>query len=466
MPYLVAIERDPKCYKEIQENWSELAKELGHEVIAFSTMEDFNTEFSKPENVNKIILLLIVAAEEIKGDLVTGLSELKEKYKCNILLSMFDDPLKPLKKVSTFPVRNIIYKPFDLTILKEHTRFAIMSEKKIKTQFVHTTQVEATIESIKKFKMSQLSEFGFKIEKNYPLEKNKAYKFYHPLFANKKNQHAWARLLNETDTQYEMHFCQSVSVVLSQLRKKVASSKSKVNSPVWAGANANKQTALTIALQISDEAVANSTQELLTRNFKDLTFIANSDINPKQKISADVLITDVVYEENTLDAQFSKRPLIIRIYDDAPKRADLEKRFELEFIRIEKPLDRSFLVKVIYNLFPSLAENEEEIQKVTALIEDNISLSEVIKIQEFSEAAISFSDPHKYDLGLIMNIALPQDDEINLQEFKAKIHYVSEKPNPDKVYLYQFVLFGMKDQFLKNIRLWALQKHIEKNKAS
>jgi hypothetical protein len=263
-----------------------------------------------------------------------------------------------------------------------------------------------------------------------------------------------------------MHFCQSVGVVLSQLRKKVASSKSKVNSPVWVGANANKQVALTIALQISDEAVANSTQELLARNFKDLTFIANSDINPKQKISADVLITDVVYEENTLDVQFSKRPLTIRIYDDAPKRADLEKRFELEFIRIEKQLDRSFLVKVIYNLFPKLIENEEEIQKVTALIEDNISLSEVIKIQEFSEAAISFSDPHKYDLGLIMNIALPQEDEINLQEFKAKIHYVSEKPNPDKVYLYQFVLFGMKDQFLKNIRLWALQKHIEKNKAS
>ena len=133
MPYLVAIERDPKCYKEIQENWSELAKELGHEVIAFSTMEDFNTEFAKPENVNKIILLMIVAAEEIKGDLITGLNDLKDKHKCNILLSMFDDPLKPLKKVSTFPVRNIIYKPFDLTILKEHTRFAIMSEKKIKT---------------------------------------------------------------------------------------------------------------------------------------------------------------------------------------------------------------------------------------------------------------------------------------------------------------------------------------------
>ena len=111
-----------------------------------------------------------VAAEEIKGDLITSLNELKTQYKCQVLLTMFDDPLKPLKKASTIPVQNIIYKPFDLTILKEHTRFAISLGKKIKTLYVHTTQVETAIESIKKFKIKEFSEFGFKIEKNYYYE--------------------------------------------------------------------------------------------------------------------------------------------------------------------------------------------------------------------------------------------------------------------------------------------------------
>jgi hypothetical protein len=378
---------------------------------------------------------------------------------------MFDDPLKPLKKASTIPVQNIIYKPFDLTILKEHTRFAISLGKKIKTLYVHTTQVETAIESIKKFKIKEFSEFGFKIEKNYPLEKNKAYKFYHPIYTNKKNQHIWARFINETETHYEMHFCQSVSVIINQLRKKIATTKSKVKNPVWLGQSQNKQTALTIALQLSDEDLVKTLQELLDRNFKNLTFIPNSEIDPKKKTTADLLITEVNYEEKTLDAQFTSRPIVIRLNDDAPIRAELEKRFLLEFIRIQKPIDRSFLVKVLRNLFPELEEKQEEIQEATALVEENTSLSEVIKVQEFSEAAISFSDPHQYELGLVMNIALPQDDETTLKEIKAKIHFVSEKPNPDKVFLYQFVLYGMKDEFLKNIRLWALQKHIEKNKA-
>lgn len=464
MPYLVAIERDPKCYKEIQESWGEIAKELSHEVLMFKSMDEFNTEITKPENANKIILLMSIAAEEIKGDLVAGINGLKTKYKCDVLLTMFDDPLKPLKKIETLPVRNIIYKPFDLTILKEHTRFAIMSGSKIKTQFVHTTQVETQIESLKKFKILQLSEFGFKIEKTYPLEKNKAYKFYHPLFANKKNMHMWARLLGEDETSYELIFCQSVGVILSQLRKKVATASQKVKAPNWKGVPENNKPFITVALQIPDEAVSSSIQELLSRNYKDMTFILNANIDPKVPIDADLLITDAAHEANSLDAQFKTRPVVIRLYDDAPKRADLEKRFELEFIRMEKPVDRALLVKMIRVVFPAIVEGDEAVQLITAQMDELTSLSEVIKIQEFSEAAIAFSDAHKYELGQILDIALPQDDEANLQEIKAKIHYVSEKPTPDKVYLYQFVLFGMKDEYLKIIRLWSLQKHIERNK--
>lgn len=465
MPYLVAIERDPKCYKEIQENWSELARELGHEVLLFNSMDEFNTEISKPENTNKIILLMSVAAEEIKGDFAAGLAALKTKHKCDVLLTMFDDPLKPLRKQESLPVANVIFKPFDLTILKEHTRFAIMSGQKIKTQFVHTTQVETQIESLKKYKILQLSEFGFKIEKNHPLEKNKAYKFYHPLFANKKNMHLWARLLGEDENSYELIFCQSVGVVLSQLRKKVASAPQKVKAPVWKGVPENNKPFITVALQIPDEAVSSSIQELLSRNYKDMTFILNAGIDPKVPIEADLLITDVPYEANSLDAQFKGiKPVVIRLYDDVLNRADLETRFELEFVRMEKPVDRALLVKTIRVLFPAIVEGDEAIQLITAQTDEITSLSEVIKIQEFSEAAISFSDAHKYEIGQILDIALPQDDEANLQEIKAKIHYASEKPNQDKVYTYQFVLFGMRDEFLKIIRLWSLQKHIERNK--
>lgn len=466
MPYLIAIESDPKCYKEIQESWSDVAVESGHEVLLFPSLEKFKTEFEKPDNINKIILLMLISNDQIKGDLIADLTALKTKYKCELLLSVFDDPLKPIKKVETLPVHNIIYKPFDLTILKEHTRFAILKGDKLKSMYVHTTQSNTEIESLKKFKILQLSEFGFKIDKAYSLDIHKCYKFYHPLFANKKGQHAWGRVINSTADHYELMFAQTHTTILSQLRRKVASTPLKIKNPSWIGLSENKEVTLSIALQVQEEPLELALQDLFTRNFKDLTFIANKTIDPKRKITADVLITEMDYDAKQLESQFTKKPLVIKIFDKDLSREELEKRFDLEFIRMEKPIDRALLVKMLKLCFPLLQEAGEEIHRITVAPNEPTSLAEVLKIQDFSEAAITFTDIVRHNVGDILDIALPQDDEINLQEIKARVNFASEKSSGDKekVFTHQFVLFGMKDEHLKLIRLWALRKHIDRKK--
>ncbi|MEK6628329.1 MAG: hypothetical protein AABY53_06865 [Bdellovibrionota bacterium] len=466
MSYLIAIESDPKCYKEIEQGWADVAKELGHEVLLFKTIEEFKTEFAKPEYLNKVILLIIVGHDKFKGDLKTELEAFKTKYKCDLLLSIFDDPIKPVKKTELLPVHNIIYKPFDLTILKEHTRFAVLKGQKLRPLFVHTTQASTTIESLKRFKILQLSEFAFKIDKAHTLEINKSYKFYNSLFANKKNQHAWGRVINSAADYYELVFSQVSPPVLTQIRKKVATSNQKVKAPNWIGLSENKHTALRIALQVSEEAVEKSLQELLSRNFKDLSFVLNKDINPKAKIIADVIITEMAYDTKLIETQFLKKPLIIRIFDKEIPRSELEKSFEIEFLRIEKPLDKALLVKMFKLCYPMMTEGGEEIQRITAQLSDDTMLAEVVNIQDFSEAGITFTDKIRHEVGEIIEIALPQDDEANRQEIKAKVNFASEKPSGDKekVFSHQFVLFGMKDEYLKMIRLWALQKHIDKKK--
>ena len=466
MPYLIAIEKDPKCYKEIKESWADISKELGHEVLLFKSLAEFTTDFAKPDNINKVILLILISIEDLnKDDYAKHIDELKVKHKCEIMLTIFEDPLKPLKKSSLLPVRNIIYKPFDLTILKEHSRIALFHGTRVRTQFVHSTQVSAEIESLKKFKILEISEFGFKLDKKYKLEINKQYKFYHPLFSNKKQQHIWARVASENDKEYELYFCQITNIVLSQIRKKVASSTKKVKFPSWTGSEVNDQFHLKIALQLSDEPTVKAIEDLLTRNFKNMTFVAAKDIDPKQKTTADVLITDLEYDTKTFETQFSPKPLVIRIYEKNLDRHEVESRFELETLRLEKPIDRSFLVKIMKILYPALL-GKEDIQRITVQLDELTSLSEIIKIQEFSEAAILFTDTTKYQLDQVLEIALPQDDEANLHEMKAKIHYVADKYNNDKEKLFQqqLVLFGMKDEYLKIIRLWALQKHIERKK--
>jgi len=466
MSYIIAIESDPKCYKEIQGSWGDVAKELGHEAVLFKTLEDFKTEFTKPENINKVILLILVSHDKFKGDLKSELEALKTQFKCDLLLSIFDDPLKPVKKTKSFPVHNIIYKPFDLTILKEHTRFAIQRGQKLKPQYVHTTQANAKIESLKRFKILELSEFGFKIDKTYKLEINKSYKFYHPLFTNKKSQHAWGRITNAAADYFELMFCKISTPVLSQVRKRIATSTQKVKNPNWIGLSENKHSSLKVVLQLPDDTIAKSIQDLLSRNFKDITFILNNEINPKVKIEADVLLTEINYDQKTLDSQFLKKPFIIRIFEKEIPRDELEKSFEIEFLRIEKPIDKSFLVKIFRLCFPMLQQNEEEIQRITTQLNEETMLAEIINIQDFSEAAITFTDSIRHEVGEIIEIALPKDDEGNIQEMNAKVNFASEKPSADKdkVFSHQFVLYGMKDEYLKMIRLWALQKHIDKKR--
>ncbi len=466
MPYLIAIESDPKSHKEIKESWAEVSKELGHEVLLFRSLAEFSTEYAKPDNINKILLLILLNIDELnKTDQAKHIEELKAKHKCEIMLSIFEDPMKPLKKSSELPVRNIIYRPFDLTILKEHTRIALFHGQRVRTQFVHSTQVNAEIEAIKKFKILVISEFGFKLDKKYPLEKNKAYKFYHPLFTNKKQQNVWARMVSESETEYELYFCFMPTAVLSQIRRKVATSTNKVKYPIWTGSEVNDQFQLRVLIQLSDEQTMKSIEDLLGRNFKNITFVTTKEIDPKTKIQIDVIITDVEYDAKTVENQFTAPPVIIRVYDKDISRAELAARFEIENIRVEKPLDKAFLVKIFKIVFPALL-GKEEMQRITIVLNETISLTQIIKIQEFSEAAILFSDTTKYNLDQVLEIAMPQEDEANLHEMNAKIHYVAPNYNNEKEKLFQqqLVLFGMKDEYLKIIRLYALQKHIERKK--
>lgn len=515
MGYLVAIERDPKCFKEIQESWSEVTVELNHEMSLFTSLAEFeafqkelnaeieaeNAALENPDNTEnpeasekqpdkkplKKPVLILISIEELKlvlpetEDLAAKIQHLKTQYECEVMLTLFNDPVKPIKNIEQLPVGNVIYKPFDLTILKEHTRFALMPAKLVKTQHVHTTQTETIIEHLKKFMLLEVSEFGFKIDKKHKLEKNKAYKFYHPIFSHRKAQHIWARMIQETDQHYELFFCQNTNAVLSQIRKHIASSKTKAKDPVWQGLSENTQTALKIAIQ-TDEKTSATIQEVLGRNFQNLTFITDFDTNSKpapsaeaateessapKTIEADVLITEIKHSDTSLQAQFTNMPVVIRLFDENLTRLELKPRLELEYVRMEKaadrPLDRSLLIKTFRLLYPKLIATDEILQ-LTSIVNEITALAEVIKIKEFSEAAMLFSDKYIHELGEVIEIALPQEDENHLQEIKGKVHFVSEKPESDKLTLQQFVLFGMKDEYLKTMRLWSLQKHIEKNK--
>lgn len=468
MGYLIAVEHDPKCIRELTEAWQEVAKQLGHELMICPNLAELRAEMQKSERQSLPAVLLLVSLEELKidekkSDVAAEVEKLKAEFKCDVMVSCFDDPLKPHKKSDLWPVNNIIYKPFDLTILKEHTRFALHHSKKIRTLYVHNAQIESEVEVIKKFQLLELSEFSFKVDKKYPLKPGQVCKFYHGLFSNKKSQHAWVRVVNETPEHYELLFCQSIAVVLGQIRKRVAASTQKVKNPHWAGrADVANQT-LHITLQLNDEKTVQAAQELLSRNFQNLSFTLPAEIDNSKKIKTDVLLTDVEYTPSQLESQFESAPLVIRFFENpVTERQQIEKLLQSETLRFEKNFDRAHLVKAFKALFPQLVA-AEEIQILSALMNEPISLSEVAKVQEFSEAAVLMTRSEHQPLNEMIELALPQEDESNIREIKAKVHYSSDKPADKGLFEQQLVLYGVRDEVLKQIRLWSLHQHIAKN---
>ncbi len=459
MSFIVAIEPDPKTVKDINEAYLELSKVFNHKVLVFNDLNSFKTEWAKPEYKDQIVALLVINIESIATNIIDTIVGLKQVYQCDILATLFDDP-KISKNADQWPVQNLLYKPFDLTILKEHTRFALMKNQKVQTQYVHTTKAKADIESLKKLKAIQMTETGFKIGKIQPLIIGCVYKFYHPLFTNNKHLHIWGRVFSENETSYELIFCQLNPVILSSIRKKIVAAPSKLKNAAWTGRNTTNLTSITACINISEENQNAVVVDLLTRNFENITFVDKKDLKGRAKI--DLLITDVGLEKRQLENQFEAGMTYIRlIQPNKPiKRIELETRFIDETLRLEKPLDKAIIVKMVKQLFPMLKEVEPQ-QVVSVSFEEPLMLSTLIEVEEYSEAAVAFKMPAQIPIDTMLDITLSQEDEFLMKEMKAKVHYVDEKENGSGTYHHQMILYGMKDEFLKLIRLWTLQRHIQ-----
>lgn len=143
---------------------------------------------------------------------------------------------------------------------------------------------------------------------------------------------------------------------------------------------------------------------------------------------------------------------------------DNEEKYWAQFVRdvMYIPIDRSYLAKKIFLTF---ADKKLWSKDYFTIKEKEIQTAQQIQLDEVSEAGLFFKYHRALSIGSFRRFYLWTPDETKLLDYHANCNYTEEVKEQKGSFLHHFVFFGMKDLYLKNIRLWVRENYIQnKNK--
>lgn len=461
MPYLCLIEPDEKTAAQIGQMIEPLLKEKNAQFLHGTTTAELEEKIQIENKPNEPVILLIIAVElnNLKNEYT--LRDLKERFKTDLVAIAFEDSHCPDHLITSLPVENIIYKPLDAAIMFEHIRFAITKSDLVKTTAVHSLSEKCEIEKIRRFDVVGLSDFGFICKSNSKMDVGQFFKFYHPLFQNGLKQSVWARLVAKTDEQMYFIYCCPNQTITNLLRKRVADSKNKLKSAKWKGfEHPTPMPSLTLHINISEAEEKQKLLDYFKRKFPKVTVI-DWKPNPKDpKAPSHLLITDQVMTKKNLEQYFTNTPMVFTVSPSPASRKEIQTMLDIEAARIQYPIDRNFIGKIITSYFP---DTEELDPSVTTWIGSETKLlnSLLVDVTQLSEAAFVYNRTPILERGSLQEFAIPEDDENELKPILAKTQFTADKPGQDQTFTHQIVFFGIRDTSLKKLRLWMRLRHIQ-----
>lgn len=469
MTIVVVLEPDDKFFLDIQNALDRIKSVLNlnfdiHRFYKISEIDTFLLDLKKQQSDVKV-LLAILPMSEIKDLNTATLEKIKQNYSTDIVLTGYDKPQRLETQSLSWPIKNIIYKPFDELILHEHLHFALSENKIIKTKFVHNSAEKYLIEKIRRNELIGLSDFGFRMKSESKYHPHQLYKFYHTFFQRGTHRSCYARWIKSDNHHHDFVFYQIDPEFMSSLRLAINHSKNKLKSMIWDGVkSADTWPKLTLMIQLKNQTESSKIVDYVQRKFPQIT--CESFELPNQKVdskaSCDFLITDQTYDIKILDSAFVKRPLVISVGPKLKTREELEKVFEVETLKIFEPIDRNFLGKILKTYYPQLKESEP-IEPTWVTDSESFLQSDIMVAENLSESSLIFDRLTLLDVGGIQEFALPHAAEEDMETIIGKIHGSSPVANEKKMYPHQVVFFGMQDHLLKQIRLWMMSNYIKKH---
>ena len=103
----------------------------------------------------------------------------------------------------------------------------------------------------------------------------------------------------------------------------------------------------------------------------------------------------------------------------------------------------------------------EELNLPTVLHRHVAKAARPIEISEFSEAGLVIKYYRPISAGAFREFVLWLPHELDLPEFLATCNYNEESQAEKGVFFNHFIFFGLNDHFLRHLRRWILQNHVQ-----
>lgn len=185
------------------------------------------------------------------------------------------------------------------------------------------------------------------------------------------------------------------------------------------------------------------------------TFLKSMTLLPKK---IDLIIGSEVFFSNCVKKKYYEKEQKIllskRIFTDVEEKDWSEQVKDILYL----PLDKVYLAKKIFVLFFEIAQWRPShfVQKTK-----EIQTAQQVQLDEISEAGLIFKYHRPLSVGSFRKFYLWTPNETELLDYLANCNYTEELKDQKGIFLHHFVFFGMRDIFLKNIRLWVRENYIQ-----
>jgi hypothetical protein len=150
----------------------------------------------------------------------------------SIVLTAFDNPNFDLRQSQQFGINNVIFKPLDPLIAKQHFEFALKGHQATTPETLAAIQVKASVEMLKKIDISSLSEVGFVTRNDQFIKSGSIRKYYGEIFKTNIKNSAFAFCKSSIKVNSDHYICEFSFMNLdnqqiSQIRKTILKKKNR-----------------------------------------------------------------------------------------------------------------------------------------------------------------------------------------------------------------------------------------------